>query len=165
MTIWIPNLSGIQMVDLCPVVKWSGIQMGVWKPDWEKALYGPKCLVQWGSSTEQFRYSDGLWSRPFETEFQNGRSKLGRFIYNENLFIYIKQLRLAMVRFSNGPYHSKTELSTIKKTFYHSKTELWNVQFSNGFGIRMFSIRAPTVFECSAKSHDFTILYDTVDLL
>ena len=26
-TICIPNLSEIQMVDLCPVVKWSGIQM------------------------------------------------------------------------------------------------------------------------------------------
>ena len=44
-TIWIPDKSGIQMVDLCPVVKWSGIGTVVWKPDWKKPLYGQKCLV------------------------------------------------------------------------------------------------------------------------
>ena len=32
-TIWIPDSSDIQMVDMCPVVKWSGIQMVAWKPD------------------------------------------------------------------------------------------------------------------------------------
>ena len=37
-TIWIPDSSGIQMVDLCLIVKWSGIQMVVWKPDW-KSLF------------------------------------------------------------------------------------------------------------------------------
>ena len=35
-TIWIPELSRIQMVDLCQVVKWSSIQMVVWKLDWKK---------------------------------------------------------------------------------------------------------------------------------
>ena len=33
------------MVDLCPVVKWSGIQMVVWKPDLKKPVYGSKCQV------------------------------------------------------------------------------------------------------------------------
>ena len=31
------------IVDLCPVVKWSGFQMGVWKLDWKNPIYRPKC--------------------------------------------------------------------------------------------------------------------------
>ena len=54
-TIWIPNMSGIQMVDLCPGVKWSGIQMVVWKLDWKslfmvqnvRYLNGPPSYVTW----------------------------------------------------------------------------------------------------------------------
>ena len=43
------------MVDLCPVVKWSGIQMVVWKPDWKKPVYGPKCLVfEWCAKSHDF---------------------------------------------------------------------------------------------------------------
>ena len=35
------------MVDLCPVVKWSGIQMEVWKPDWKKCcLWSKKSGIQ-----------------------------------------------------------------------------------------------------------------------
>ena len=33
------------MVDLGPVIKRSGIQMVVLKPDYKKPVYGPKCLV------------------------------------------------------------------------------------------------------------------------
>ena len=70
--------------------------------------------------------------------------------------MYIKRPRLAIVRISNGPDHSKTEHKmadhsktepkwpTIRKP-NHSKTDFQNVRFSNGFGIRMFSIRALTV--------------------
>ena len=36
--------------------------------------------------------------------------------------------------------------SSVFKWLDHSKTDLQNVWFSNGFGIRMFGIRAPTVF-------------------
>ena len=46
------------MVDLCPMVKWSGIQMVAWKPDW-KTLF----MVQ------NVRYLNGLPSHvtlPFE---------------------------------------------------------------------------------------------------
>ena len=35
------------MVDLCPVIKWSGIQMVVWKPNWKKTL------------VQNVRYSNG----------------------------------------------------------------------------------------------------------
>ena len=35
----------IQLVDLCPVFKWFRCQMLVWKQDWKKLVYGPKCLV------------------------------------------------------------------------------------------------------------------------
>ena len=73
------------------------------------------------------------WSGPFQIRtFQNGRSKLGRFIQKENLFIFIKRPRLSMVRFSNGPDHSKTELSTIRIPNFET------------FGFRMGS-----EFECS----------------
>ena len=48
-TIWIPDLSDIQMVDLCQFVKWSGIRMVVWKLDWKKPVNGPNV-----------RYSNGL---------------------------------------------------------------------------------------------------------
>ena len=54
-TIWIPDKSGIQMVDLCLVAKWSGIPMVVWKPDWKKPVYGPKCLVfDWSAKSRYF---------------------------------------------------------------------------------------------------------------
>ena len=33
LTIWILDKSGIQMVQICLVVKWSGLRMVVWKPD------------------------------------------------------------------------------------------------------------------------------------
>ena len=35
--------------------------------------------------------------------------------------------------------------SSVFEWLDHSKTDLQNVRFSNGFGIRMFGIRAPTV--------------------
>ena len=43
---------GIQMVGLCLVVKWSSIQMVVWKPGWKNPVYGPKCPVfEWSSKS------------------------------------------------------------------------------------------------------------------
>ena len=67
--IWIPGKSGIQIVDLCSDVKWSGIQMVVWKPDWKRPVYGQKCQVfEWSTKSHDFtiwkldtptvRYSD-----------------------------------------------------------------------------------------------------------
>ena len=63
------------MVDLCPVVKWSGIQIVVLKPDLKKPVYFPKCQVfEWSAKSRDFtiwikvthsvqysgvRYSDG----------------------------------------------------------------------------------------------------------
>ena len=49
-TIRIPEYSGIWMVDLCPVVNGSGIQMVVWKLDWKRPVCGPKCQVfEWSA--------------------------------------------------------------------------------------------------------------------
>ena len=43
------------MVDLCRVVRWSGIQMVVWKPDWKKPVCGPKRLVfEWSIKSRDF---------------------------------------------------------------------------------------------------------------
>ena len=43
------------MVDFCPVVKWSAIQMVVWKLDWKKSVYGPKCPVfKWSTNSCDF---------------------------------------------------------------------------------------------------------------
>ena len=44
-----------------------------------------------GSNTEQVWYSDGQWRsvqgpEHLNTKFQNGRSRLGCFIYKENLY-------------------------------------------------------------------------------
>ena len=45
----------ILLLDLCPVVKWSGIGMVVWKPDWKKPEYGAKCLVfEWAAKACNF---------------------------------------------------------------------------------------------------------------
>ena len=45
----------IQMVDLCPVVNRSGIQMVVWKPDWKKPVNGPTCPVfKWSAKSHDF---------------------------------------------------------------------------------------------------------------
>ena len=61
-TIWIPSVyqSGIQMVDLCPVVKWSGIWMVVWKLDWKSPVYGPKCPVfKWSAKSRDYHLNTG----------------------------------------------------------------------------------------------------------
>ena len=43
------------MADLCPFVKWSGIQMMVWKPDWKKPVYDWKCQVfEWSPKSLNF---------------------------------------------------------------------------------------------------------------
>ena len=43
------------MVDLWPVVKRSGIQMVVWKPDQKKPVYGPKCpVIEWSAKSRNF---------------------------------------------------------------------------------------------------------------
>ena len=40
------------MVDLCPVIEWSGIQMVVWKADYKKPGCGPKCLeFEWSAKS------------------------------------------------------------------------------------------------------------------
>ena len=70
-TIWIPDKSVIQMEDLSPVVKWSGIWMVVWKPDWIRPVYDPKCLV--------FKYPPIHVTLPFEyqTPILSGIQVLG----------------------------------------------------------------------------------------
>ena len=64
----------------------------------------------------------GLGPDHSKSEFQNGRSKLGRFIYNENLFINIKRPRLAMVWILNGRGHEPN-------VFDHQNTE--HVRYSS----------------------------------
>ena len=62
------------MVELRPVVIWSGIQMVVWKPEWKMSVNGPKCpvfkwlaesrdLTFWILSTQSVWYSDesSIW--------------------------------------------------------------------------------------------------------
>ena len=44
-TIWIPDKSGIGMVQACLVVNWSGFLMVVWKPDKKCLCYCLKCSV------------------------------------------------------------------------------------------------------------------------
>ena len=44
--IWIPDYSGIWMVDLSTVVKWSCIQM-VWKAGWKKPIYVMDSMFYW----------------------------------------------------------------------------------------------------------------------
>ena len=89
-TIWIPDKSGIQMVDLCLVAKWSGIPMVVWKPDWKKPVYGPKCLVfDWSAKSRYFtiwildthtvRYSDVWYSDFRHKEYTTGLLWLDRY--------------------------------------------------------------------------------------
>ena len=81
------------------------------------------------------RFSNG-W--PFCVRFLNGTmASLGCFIYKENLFMYIKRPSLAIVWFSNGPDHSKTEqngrhlvfLPFKNRTLQHSVFE-W-IRYSN----------------------------------
>ena len=74
------------------------------------------------------RFSNGP---PFENRtIQNGCFKLGRFIYKEEIiYSNIKQPRLAIVWYSNGPDHSKTEtkwLTILTKMADHSKTERYS---------------------------------------
>ena len=47
--------SHIQMVYLCLVVRWSGIGMVVWKPDWKKPVYGQRCpIFEWSAKSRDF---------------------------------------------------------------------------------------------------------------
>ena len=51
------------MVDLCQVVKWSGIQMVVWKPDWKKTVHGPKFPVfKWSAKSHDFTLPFEYWT-------------------------------------------------------------------------------------------------------
>ena len=58
------------MVDLCPVVKWSGIQMVVQKPDQKYLLYGQKCLVfKWSVwSCDKYHLKTGFLKVRFSNE-------------------------------------------------------------------------------------------------
>ena len=47
------------MVDLCRVVKWSSIQIVVWKLHWKKPVFGPKCTVFRWIWYSGVWYSDG----------------------------------------------------------------------------------------------------------
>ena len=81
LTIWIPDKSGIWMADLCPVVKWSSIQMMVWKPDWKKPAYGPKCPVfKWSAKSGDNHLNTG---HPFCPVFK-------RIPYSDGYCISIK---------------------------------------------------------------------------
>ena len=44
-TTWIPDKSGIKMVQTCPFCKWSGFWMVVWIQDKKVCFYGLKCPV------------------------------------------------------------------------------------------------------------------------
>ena len=99
-------------------------------------------VLNWDGS--DFEWSVHSYSYSYERTIrnpnkQNGRSKVGRFIKIIFFFIYIKQPRLAIVRYSNGPDHSKTEqkMADHSKTERHSKTEL----------CRPSEIRTCSVFE------------------
>ena len=64
---------------------------------------------------------------------------LGRFIFKENLYLYIKRPRLAMVWFLDGPEHSKTEQNGRHFVFFTIRKPNFET-----FGFRM-----DLVFECS----------------
>ena len=68
--------------------------------------------------------------------------------------VYIKRPRLAIVRFSNGRFHRSIAIEPTIRKPNHPNTEHENVRYSNGFGIRMFGIRALTVF----RSHETLVL-------
>ena len=50
------------MVDLCPIVKWSGIQMVGLKTGLKKPVYGQNCLVFQGSANRPW-WPSGLSRR------------------------------------------------------------------------------------------------------
>ena len=56
-TIWIPNKSGIQMVQMCLVIKWSGFWMVVWKLN-KKVCFMVKNVQFWNGSTMFIRSTE-----------------------------------------------------------------------------------------------------------
>ena len=128
------------MVDLCPVVIWSGIQMEVWKLHWKKTVYGPKCLVfKWSAKLHDFT----IWIPPIlvfrwirihiNPEF---RCSVFRWLlhYRINQWVclliqnkYSEDLNDGLVRYSNG------------RKLYHRRM----VRYSNGIWIpdkKLFAI-------------------------
>ena len=83
-----------------------------------------------------------LENRPFENRtFQNGRISLDHFINKKYIFtVKLPRLTAILVRFSNGPHHSKTKLWTIQKK------KKKNIRKPN---FKMFGIRMDSEFECS----------------
>ena len=70
-TIRIPDKSSIQMVQTCPVVKWSSFQMVVWKPNQKCLFYCLNYLLFFETAPEldsSLRYLNYL--APFWSEFK-----------------------------------------------------------------------------------------------
>ena len=113
----IPNKFGIQMVGVCSVFEWSASLCSVFE-----------------------------WSGPFEIRTM---ASLGRFIYINFFSLFIKQpcLERPFWKFGFGMVRTirKPNKMAAILFFYHSKSEHKKVRISNGFGIRMFGIRALTV--------------------
>ena len=88
---------GIQMVDLCLIVKWPDIRM-VWKLDWKKPAYGPKCPVfKWSAKSHDFTiWTLGNLYCPVSRwiQYSGVKNSDGYCIYkrNDHLFFYIFKL-------------------------------------------------------------------------
>ena len=111
--IWMPDESGIWMIDLCPVVKWSGIQMVVWKLDWNSLL-----MVQ------NVGYSNGQPSHvtlPFENRTPI-MSSIQIFTVFPNVFCFCKNALLI-------PTRSLLRFSHLFRDFQFSKTR--NLSLAN----------------------------------
>ena len=106
------------MVDLCLVVKQSGIQMAIWKPNWEKPVNGPK-----------FWYWNGLPSH-VTLPFENNHTPILSGVQMNPVF-----------KCSVFIWSAKSYDFTIWIQYTHT------VWYSDESGIQVFSIQMVTVFQ------------------
>ena len=75
------------MIDLCPVVKWSGIWIVVLKPDWRRPVYGPKCPVfKWFFKSLDFT----IWIPDTHTVQYSDKSSIQVFVFRWLLYFAIQ---------------------------------------------------------------------------
>ena len=111
LTIWIPDQYGFQMVDLCLVVKWSSIQLVVWKSDWKKPV------LEWSAVAWLYHSNTGHHFCP-----------VFRWIQYSYCYCIKKTLSLFVCRFTVCTY-SFWRIFCLSSLFYLSHTRCYSPSF------------------------------------
>ena len=153
------------MVDLCPVVKWSDIQIVFWKPDWKSlfmvqhvqySIRQVMCNYHLNTDTHIMRYSGVRYSDGLL--YWNGWNFLVRIklclsvtqIILRTLSVpMIRNSRVSMYRYQNNRLRVYFLNSLANHVTPDEDVRFWNGMSIGILDIKTSSIRLFPVFECS----------------